>query len=330
MKKILLIGRNGQVGQELVQLFFNQTIASKIKLVSLGRQELDLLDAEKIKNAIAEIEPDLVINAAAYTAVDKAETEPEMAMAINGIAPGVMAKAVQELGSTLIHISSDYVFDGDRSTPYLESDPTNPLGIYGQSKLLGEQRVQNNCDRHIILRTAWVYGNRGHGNFVKTMLKLGQERDEIRVVSDQIGSPTWSKDIAATIIQLLTAITLSVDCKDDRDNTALNLLTRGIYHYTNSGIASWYDFAVAIFEEARSLNLPLTIKQIVPIATSAYPTLAKRPAYSVLAGGKLADAIGYSSSHWRHSLKQMLLELANSQKSIDYYTNERTFVQIHN
>jgi dTDP-4-dehydrorhamnose reductase len=319
MKKILLIGRNGQVGQELVQLFFHQTIASKIKLVALGRQELDLLNAEAIKNAIADLEPDLVINAAAYTAVDKAETEPEMAMAINGIAPGIMAKTVQELGSTLIHLSSDYVFDGDRSTPYLESDPTNPLGIYGQSKLLGEQRIQNHCDRHIILRTAWVYGNRGHGNFVKTMLKLGQERDEIRVVSDQIGSPTWSKDIAATIIQLLTAITLSGD-----------IHFQGIYHYTNSGIASWYDFAVAIFEEARYLNLPLKIKQTIPIATSDYPTLAKRPAYSVLAGGKLADALGYSSSHWRHSLKQMLLELANSQKSIDYYTNERTFVQINN
>jgi dTDP-4-dehydrorhamnose reductase len=322
MKRILLIGRNGQVGQELQQLFVNQAIASKIQLTALGRQELDLLDAEAIRNAIAEIKPDLTINAAAYTAVDKAETEPEMAMAINGIAPGVMAKAVQDLKSTLIHISSDYVFDGDRSTPYLESDSTNPLGIYGQSKLLGEERVQNNCDRHIILRTAWVYGNRGHGNFVKTMLKLGRERDEIRVVSDQIGSPTWAKDIAATIIQLLTAITLS----GDRNVTTFNVPPMGIYHYTNSGVASWYDFAVAIFEEARSLNLPVKIQQIVPIATSEYPTLAKRPAYSVLAGGKIADALGYSSSHWRHSLKQMLLELANSQKSIDYYTNERTFV----
>jgi dTDP-4-dehydrorhamnose reductase len=322
MKRILLIGRNGQVGQELQQLFVNQSIASKIQLTALGRQELNLLDSEAIRNAIAEIEPDLVINAAAYTAVDKAETEPEMAMTINGIAPGVMAKAVQEIRSTLIHISSDYVFDGDRSTPYLESDPTNPLGIYGQSKLLGEERIKNNCDRHIILRTAWVYGNRGHGNFVKTMLKLGREREEIRVVSDQIGSPTWAKDIAATIIQLLTAITLS----SNEDTTTFNVPEMGIYHYTNSGVASWYDFAVAIFEEARSLNLPLTIKQIIPIATSEYPTLAKRPAYSVLAGGKIADALGYSSSHWRHSLKQMLLELANSQKSIDYYTNERTFV----
>jgi dTDP-4-dehydrorhamnose reductase len=322
MKRILLIGRNGQIGQELQQLFVHQTISSKIQLTALGRQELDLLDSEKIQNAIAQVEPDLVINAAAYTAVDKAETEPEMAMAINGIAPGVMAKAVKEIGSTLIHISSDYVFDGDRSTPYLESDPTNPLGIYGQSKFLGEERVRNNCARHIILRTAWVYGNRGHGNFVKTMLKLGRERDEIRVVSDQIGSPTWAKDIAATIIQLLTAITLS----DEKNTTTFNVPEMGIYHYTNSGVASWYDFAVAIFEEARSLNLPLKIKQIVPIATSEYPTLAKRPAYSVLAGGKIADALGYSSSHWRHSLKQMLLELANSQKSIDYYTNERTFV----
>jgi dTDP-4-dehydrorhamnose reductase len=326
MKKILLIGRDGQVGQELVQLFFNQTIASKIKLVALGRPELDLLQANEIQRAIAEIEPDLVINAAAYTAVDKAETEPEMAMAINGIAPGVMAKAVRELGSTLIQLSSDYVFDGNRSTPYLESDLTNPLGIYGQSKLLGEERVQNNCDRHIILRTAWVYGNRGHGNFVKTMLKLGRERDEVRVVSDQIGSPTWAKDIAATIIQLLTAITLS----GNEDTNTFNIPPMGIYHYTNSGVASWYDFALAIFEEASSLSIPLKVKQIVPIESCEYPTLAKRPAYSVLAGGKIADALGYSSSHWRHSLKQMLLELVNSQKSIDYYTNERTFVQTNN
>jgi dTDP-4-dehydrorhamnose reductase len=326
MKKILLIGRNGQVGQELQDLFSNKSIARQTELIALGRQELDLLQPEQIKSTIATIKPDLVINAAAYTAVDKAETEADLANAINGIAPGAMAEATQQLGSTFIHISTDYVFDGTKNTPYLESDPTNPLGIYGQSKLLGEEKIQIHGDRYIILRTAWVYGSRGHGNFVKTMLKLGQEREEIRVVADQIGSPTWAKDIAAAITQLFIATTFF----SDREIADLKLPAMGIYHFTNSGVASWYDFAVAIFEEAELLNFPLKVKEIVPITTSEYPTPAKRPAYSVLSGSKIAKTLGYYPFHWRKSLRKMLRELANSQNILNHNLDEPLFVPTTN
>jgi dTDP-4-dehydrorhamnose reductase len=304
LKKILLIGRNGQVGQELFKQFSSKTLADQIKLIALNRQDLNLLQPEQIHQTIAQLKPDFVINAAAYTAVDKAESEPELANAINGIAPGVMAQAVSRLGATLFHISTDYVFDGTKNQPYLESDPTNPIGIYGQSKLLGEEEIKNNCDRYIILRTAWVYGAIGHGNFVKTMLKLGAEREEIRVVADQIGTPTWSKDIAAAITQLFLAMTFS----SGQDTTDLTFPFKEIFHFTNSGVASWYDFAVAIFEEAELLGFPLKIKRVVPITTAEYPTPAKRPAYSVLSGSKIANVLGKYSSHWRQSIRKMLIE----------------------
>jgi dTDP-4-dehydrorhamnose reductase len=305
MKKILLIGRNGQVGRELFKQFSSETLADQTKLIALSRQDLDLLQPEQIRQTISQLQPDVVINAAAYTAVDKAESEPELANAINAVAPGAMAQAAEQVGATLIHISTDYVFDGSKNTPYLESDPTNAIGIYGQSKLLGEESIRNNCARHIILRTAWVYGAIGHGNFVKTMLKLGREREEIRVVADQVGSPTWSKDIAAAITQLFLAMTFN----SERDTTDLNLPFLGTYHFTNSGVASWYDFAVAIFEEAELLQFPLKIKRVVPITTAEYPTPAKRPAYSVLSGSKIANVLGTYPSHWRLSLRKMLLEL---------------------
>lgn len=293
MTKILLIGITGQVGQEL-----QRTLPSLGEVIGVGRQELDLSQSDKIHQLISEIKPDVIVNAAAYTAVDKAESEPDLAMAINASAPKEMALAAQKIGATLLHISTDYVFNGKSHTPYLETDNTDPLGVYGKSKLLGEVGVRENCDRHIILRTAWVYGARGHGNFVKTMLRLGAERTELKVVADQIGSPTWSYDIATAITQLLTK------SRDDSD-------IKGIYHFTNSGVASWYDLAVATFAEARKLGFPLKIEQVLPITTAEFPTPTQRPAYSVLSKAKITEEIGHPPS-WRDSLQKMLADWKQS------------------
>ncbi len=238
MTKILLTGITGQVGQEL-----QETLTSVGEVIGVNRQQLDLTQPEQIHNAIAEIKPHIIINAAAYTAVDKAETESELAMAINANAPKAMAEAANKVSATLVHISTDYVFDGTNHTPYTEDEVTSPLGVYGKSKLLGETGIRQVCDRHIILRTAWVYGSRGHGNFVKTMLRLGAEREELRVVADQIGSPTWAYDIAVAITQLVSG-------QLEKGEAAIPM---GTYNYTNSGVASWYDLAVAIFTEAQKL-----------------------------------------------------------------------------
>jgi dTDP-4-dehydrorhamnose reductase len=287
MKRILITGINGQLGQEL-----QQTLA-EYDVIGVGRETLDLTQPDKISQMMDEVRPELVINAAAYTAVDKAESEPEITKATNAIAPGILAKEAQKMGVPLIHISTDYVFDGSQSRPYLDTDTTNPLGVYGQSKLAGEQAIRENCNLHIILRTAWVYGVGGKGNFVKTMLKLGAEREEIRVVADQVGSPTWTGDLASAIAQLLPQLSPEI---------------AGTYHYTNSGVASWYDFAVAIFEEAKQLGFPLKVQRIIPITTADYPTPARRPAYSVLYCGKIAAVLGTHPPHWRQALRQMLAE----------------------
>lgn len=290
MTKILLIGITGQVGQELYR-----TLPSIGEVFPVGRQELDLSQPELIQERIAEVKPDVIVNAAAYTAVDKSESEPDLAMAINANAPKAIALAAQDIGAKVLHISTDYVFNGQNHTPYLESDPTDPLGVYGKSKLLGEIVVRENCDRHLILRTAWVYGSRGHGNFVKTMLKLGQDREELKVVADQIGSPSWSYDIALAITQLLSKSTA-----DESIN--------GIYHFTNSGVASWYDLAVATFAEAKQLGFPLKIERVLPITTAEFPTPTKRPAYSVLSKAKITAALGIHPPYWRDSLRKMLTE----------------------
>lgn len=291
MTKILLTGITGQVGQEL-----QQTLTSLGEVVGVGRQELDLSQPEQIKQKIADIKPNIIVNAGGYTAVDKSESETDLAISINGHAPGEMAKAAQDIGATLLHISTDYVFNGKNHTPYLETDKTDPLGAYGKSKLMGEEGVTQNCDRHIILRTAWVYGSRGHGNFVKTMLRLGKDRPELKVVADQIGSPSWSYDIALAITQLLG--------KSSNDPNI-----RGIYHYTNSGVCSWYDLAAAIFAEAKQLGFPLKIERVLPISTADYPTPTERPAYSVLSKVKITEALGVYPPHWRESLIKMLTQL---------------------
>ncbi|MDJ0727436.1 MAG: dTDP-4-dehydrorhamnose reductase [Prochloraceae cyanobacterium] len=289
MNKTLLIGAKGQVGREL-----QSTLSGDV--TALGREDLDLTQKEQICQVIDSLQPNLIVNAAAYTAVDKAETEKDLAESINAIAPKILAAECAKIGATLIHISTDYVFDGTKNTPYLEADKTNPLGVYGQTKRAGEIAIQNSEAKHIILRTAWVYGTYGKSNFVKTMLRLAKERAELRVVTDQVGSPTRALDIANAI----AALTLQDGCES-------------IYHFTNSGVASWYDFAVAIFEEAEKLGFPLKIKQVVPIATSEYPTPAKRPAYSVLSSKKISKILGNHPPHWRESLREMLQKLSTEQ-----------------
>ena len=290
--KILLFGANGQVGQEL-----QDQLPALGEVKALTRQQLDLTDTKAIRRVMRDYSPDVVVNAAAYTAVDRAETEQELANAVNGVAPKIMAEEVEALGAALVHISTDYVFDGQHYRPYLETQPTDPLGAYGHSKWLGETGIQSTGAQAIILRTAWVYGSRGHGNFVKTMLRLGAEREELGVVVDQIGTPTWSADIAQAICGLVNHLPSALQAGTE------------IYHFTNSGAASWYDFAIAIFEEAAEMGWPLAIKRVVPITTEEYPTPARRPPYSVLANQKINALLGMPAQHWRQALRKMLAEL---------------------
>jgi len=290
--RVLLIGGAGQLGDALQTAL--QTVPA-LELTVLTRQELNLTQLEAVQTAIAEAKPEVVINAAAYTAVDRAEAERDLAMLINGKAPGMMAAAALDCDARLIHISTDYVFAGDKGVPYLETDPTYPLNAYGESKLAGEQAILATDANAVIVRTAWVYGAGGKGNFAKTMLRLGAERPEVRVVADQIGTPTYTGDLAAAIA--------AIACPTETP------LPAGIYHYTNSGVASWYDFATAIFEEAAALGMPLRLKQVVPISTAEYPTPARRPAYSVLACGKLSRYLGQPAPHWRQGLRTMLSNL---------------------
>jgi dTDP-4-dehydrorhamnose reductase len=286
-KRILITGIDGQLGREL-----KETLAPIGEVFGVGREKTDLTQATSIRQTITNFKPDTIVNAAAYTAVDKAETDEELAYTVNAIAPGIMAEEAAKLGATILHVSTDYVFDGQKNLPYGEDDATNPLGVYGKSKLAGEENVKQACQSHIILRTAWVYGTWGKSNFVKTMLRLGKEREEIRVVTDQVGSPTWAKDIALAIARLVE-----------------NPNSHGTYHFTDSGVASWYDFASAIFEEAKLLKFPLKIGRVIPITTAEYPTPAQRPAYSVLANQKISAILGTHPPHWRDSLKQMLQQL---------------------
>ncbi|MGL5082645.1 MAG: dTDP-4-dehydrorhamnose reductase [Microcoleaceae cyanobacterium] len=289
--QILLVGKDGQLGQELYPLL---NVIGAVK--SVGRETLNLADLDTIPQLVEAVKPDVIVNAAAYTAVDKAESELELATAINGKAPALLAETAEKLGARLIHISTDYVFDGTQSHPYATTDLTHPLGAYGQSKLAGEQGIQATQANFAILRTAWVYGVGGKGNFVKTMLRLGAEREELRVVMDQVGSPTWTGDLAQAITQLIHR---------------LNPETSGIYHYTNSGVCSWYDFAIAIFEEAQLLGFPLKIQRVLPITTAEYPTPARRPAYSVLSTTKISELLGETPPHWRQGLRKMLRELVS-------------------
>jgi dTDP-4-dehydrorhamnose reductase len=253
------------------------------------RRDLDISDREAVANYVSRAKPDVIINTAAYTAVDKAEGEQALADAINGSAVAYLAESATANNARFVHISTDFVFDGTAHAPYTPEAPTNPLSVYGRSKLAGERAALAH-QTALIIRTAWVYAAHGN-NFVKTMLRLMAERDEVRVVTDQISTPTHATSLARSVWGLIAAE------------------AKGIYHATDAGTASWYDFAVAIQEEALALGLLDRAVPVIPIPTSAYPTPAKRPHYSVLDTSATWDALGVPAAHWRVELRTMLQQL---------------------
>jgi dTDP-4-dehydrorhamnose reductase len=280
--KVLITGARGQLGMAL-----QRTVPAGVEVSALDRGALDIGDSEAAGAAIARERPDLIINAAAYTAVDRAEADAEQAWCINADGAANLAKAASAASARFVHISTDFVFDGTSGTPYRPDDETSPLGIYGASKRGGEEAVQAACPPALILRTAWVYGDTGN-NFVRTMLRLMAEREEVRVVADQIGTPTYASGLADAIWRL----------------DAVG--AQGIHHWTDSGAASWYDFAVAIQEEALALGLLSRAVPVVPIATADFPTPARRPSYSVLDKRSTFALLGAPAPHWRVNLRKML------------------------
>lgn len=290
--KILVTGSKGQLGSDLML----HGKESGHEMTGFDLPELDISDEQKVKEIISANDYEMVINAAAYTAVDLAETENEKAEMINGKAPGYIAKACSDKKTPLIHVSTDYVFDGTKTDPYTENDLPKPLGVYGLTKLNGELAVAKSLVRHVIVRTAWVYGTNGK-NFVKTMLLLGKERDELRVVCDQQGCPTYSLDLAMALLKAAERI---------HENPSDNLW--GIYHFCGKGKVSWHGFAEAIFEEARKFD-DFRVEKIHAITTAEYPTPAKRPANSVLACDKFSMGFGVLIPEWRDSLRNMIRRL---------------------
>lgn len=293
MRTILLTGKNGQVGWEL-----QRTLAPLGRVVALDAEDLDLADAEAIRSKVQELKPDIIVNPAAYTAVDKAESEPELAMAINGTAPRVFAEEAKALGALLLHYSTDYVFDGSKTAPYIEEDAPNPLGVYGKTKLAGEEAVRASGCRHIILRTSWVYGARGK-NFLLTMLKLAKERSELRIVDDQVGAPTWSRTLAEVAAQIIAQMHVpggEAEAVDPR---------YGTYHLTSEGAVSWHGFTAEILRQANVQPAPA----LYPIPSSAYPTPAARPLNSRLSNDKLKQTFGLGGGNWQDNLALCLNEL---------------------
>ncbi len=295
MKTILVLGRNGQVGFEL-----QRTLAPLGKVVALDSWQLDLNKSDVIRRVVGEAAPAIIVNAAAYTAVDKAESEPDIAMRVNGEAPGVLAEEAKKLGALLVHYSTDYVFDGGKSGAYVETDDATPTSTYGRSKLAGEQAIQAVGGQYLIFRTSWIYGVRGH-NFLLTMLRLARERDRLQVVADQFGAPTWSRMIAET-----TALALA-----SRQDQA------GIYHLTSQGHTSWHGFAQAILAGYHERyahrgwpQLKVQAHQVEAITTAQYPTPAQRPANSMLGNMKLLQDFGLALPDWQQALALALDEAA--------------------
>ena len=291
--RILITGGDGQLGWELARAF-----APIGEIFKLNRAELNLTDADAIRAHCREIKPALILNAGAYTAVDKAESEADLAMQINGIAPGIIAEEANRLNAPLIHYSTDYVFDGRAITPYREDDATMPQSVYGRTKLAGEQAVSATASEFLIFRTSWLYANRRQ-NFMLTMLRLAQERDELRVVGDQIGSPTWVRPVSDATAQCVGVASTK---------TRINIPS-GIYHLTAAGQTSWHGFATAILDG--TADEPRRAQRVIAIATADYPTPAKRPAFSVLSLEKFRNASGLAPSDWREHLASCLAERKN-------------------
>ena len=285
--KVFVVGSQGQLGQTLAE-----TVPDAIDFAGADRPELDIVDRGALEARFAAEQPGFVVNAAAYTAVDKAESEPDVARRINVDGARKVARAAREAGARVIHISTDFVFDGSKAEPYTPDDTPVPIGVYGQTKLDGDTAVRDSTDGDaIVIRTAWLYSRFGH-NFVKTMLRLMGEREELSVVADQRGTPTWAGSLAEVIWA-------AVDSN----------LPGGLYHWTDGGEASWYEFAEEIYREARALGILDRDVTIRPIPTIEYPTPARRPAYSVLDCSATADALGLEQCHWASRLQQMLTEM---------------------
>lgn len=293
MMHILVTGRQGQVAQSI-----GERIAGH-RLTFVGRPEFDLADPDSIERAVAAVAPDVVLSVAAYTAVDRAEDEPDLAMAINGTSPGVLARAAKRAGAAMIHLSTDYVFDGALDRPYVETDTVGPTGTYGRSKLAGEQAIAESGADCAIVRTAWVYSPFGQ-NFVKTMLRLAVDRDEVRVVADQIGCPTSALDIADALGAMLEWRATNAGGAWD-----------GIYHLAGSGEASWAALARAIFDASAELGGPTA--RVVGIATEDWPTKADRPKNSRLNCLKFERKFGYRAPVWQESVKSVVSTLVSSQ-----------------
>jgi dTDP-4-dehydrorhamnose reductase len=294
--RILLFGKNGQVGYEL-----NQLLPSIGEVTALGREEADFTEPESLREIVRMAKPDVIVNAAAYTAVDKAESDAETAMAVNGYAPGVIAEECKQLRALLIHYSTDYIFDGEKKTPYVEDDEPNPISEYGRSKLEGERAIiKSGCD-YLILRTSWVYSARG-SNFLLSILRLAKEKQELNIVDDQTGSPTWARDIAEITGNIILA---------SEKQRLTSEFTSGVYNLVSSGTTTWFDFAREIVDIATALDVNdgFVVNQILPISSENYQTPAKRPLYSVLSTDKIESHFGFSPMEWKSSLRSCIASM---------------------
>jgi dTDP-4-dehydrorhamnose reductase len=289
--KILLTGANGQLGKEIVNLAAN----FKLELYAFSRNQLNITEFKQLNSAITAIKPNYIINAAAYTAVDKAETEHELAYAVNASGVKYLAQLAREYDIPLLHISTDYIFDGQKKMAYAEEDKTNPLSIYGQSKLSGENWLRETWYKHIILRVSWVFGAYGD-NFVKTILRLAKERSELSIIADQKGAPTYAGDIAQTLLKI-------VECLQNGQTDW------GTYHYTGTPTTSWYAFAKKIIDAAQQLD-KLMLKKIIPIAALEYPSIAHRPANSELACDKIERVFQIKPNNWSEGLNKVINSLS--------------------
>jgi len=278
---ILVTGARGQIGEELARL-----LPAHGEVVALDRSQLDLADPDGIRSTLRSLRPQIVVNAAAYTAVDRAEREHASAFAVNAQAPGILAEEAKRLDAVLVHFSTDYVFDGGASQPYAEDAPTAPLGVYGASKLAGEQAIEASGCVHLSFRTSWIYALRGH-NFLLTIRRLARERDELTVVADQLGVPNWAHSVAEAVTRLVGR------------GAPYLAERRGLYHLSGTGVASWFDFARAILG-------PVEHPRLSAITTAQYPTAARRPAYAVLSAAKFETAFGFGLPDWRAMLSECL------------------------